>query len=192
MAPAEGKHRFPRFWRKKTGSDTTAHKPKRSSRSPPLAPVPEIDVLTSNQNPGHGQSIHSRQVPPIAPKTSSNLEASQPLQEQDGQVLTLWEAAAGMLDPKDQEKLGDLIQSERGQAIEPIAEGQGLSSPAARVQFVLSSATIIIDKDENATWKPVSSIRSRVYTRRMLSIDSSSSMRYSRGPWPFRNSATLR
>jgi hypothetical protein len=100
-------------------------------------------------------------VPPTGPKTCSTSDASQPFREQDKKSRTLWEEAANTLDLKDREKLDDLIQSRRGsQTVDPIPEGQRGGSPEAHVSFVLSSAQEVKEKDNTATWKPVSSIKS--------------------------------
>jgi hypothetical protein len=192
-----GKHRWSRN-RKQASGDTTASNLQRSSGSPRPAPVPDIDGLTSNRNTAHEHSeaeqhpSQSRQVPPTGPKTYSTSDASQPLREEDKQSQTLWEEAANTLDQKDRKKLDDLIQSKRGsKAVNPIPEDQRGGSFADHVSFVLSSAQEAEEKDKTATWRPVSSIKSRIYTKRMLNIDSRSSMRLSREPWHSRRLATL-
>jgi hypothetical protein len=153
--------------RKQASGDTAASNLQRSSRSRPPAFTPDIDGLTSHRNTAHKHSeaeqrpSQSCQVPPTGPKTCSTSDASQPLREQDKQSQTLWEEAANTLDLKDREKLDDLIQSRRGsQTVDPIPEGQRGGSPEAHVSFVLSTAQEVKEKDNTATWKPVSSIKS--------------------------------
>jgi hypothetical protein len=167
MPWAMGKH----IWwknRKQARGDTTASNFQRSSGSPPPAPAPDIDRLTSNRNTALRQSeveqhhSQSYQVPPTGPKASSTSDASQPRGEQDKQAQTLWEEAAKTLDPLDRKKLDDLIQSKRGgQTVDPNPEGQVVSSPAAHVSLILSSAQELKEKDKTATWRPVSSIPSQ-------------------------------
>jgi hypothetical protein len=192
-----GKHRWSRNRKQATG-DTTASDLQRSSRSDRPAPAPDIDGLTRNGNTAHEHSEAEQhpsppcRVPPTGSKTYSTSDASQPLLEQDKQSQTLWEEAANTLDLKDRKKLDNLIQSQRGnQTVDLIPEGQRGGSFAAHVSLVLSSAQEAEEKDKTATWRPVSSIKSKIYTKRMLNIDSRSSMRSSREPWHSRRSAPL-
>jgi hypothetical protein len=162
-----GKHWWSRN-RKQASGDTTASNLQRSSRSPPPPPTPDIDSLTSSRNTAHERSeaeehpSQSCRVPLIGSKTCSTSDASQPLREQGKQSQTLWEEAANTLDLKDREKLDGLIQSKRrSQTVDPIPEGQRGGSPEAHVNFVLSSAQEVKEKDKAANWRPVSSIKSQ-------------------------------
>jgi hypothetical protein len=141
-----------------------------SSGSSPLGPD-GVEVSHDRPEVEQHQSSQPCQVPPADPKTNSTSEAckeqhSQPLREQDKQASpqlvrgTLWEEAALSLDPCDREKLDDLIKSE--------SKGGEGSSPAKVVALIVSTAEGLKEKDTEGGWKPVSPIRLKILTKRIL------------------------
>jgi hypothetical protein len=97
-----------------------------------------------------------------------NEQPFQPLQEQAKQappqlgVESLWKEAAESLDPGDRKKLDNLIQSKReGQAAGLSPNGHREVPSADDVSLIISRAKRLKDKDQKATWRPVSSTPSQ-------------------------------
>jgi hypothetical protein len=126
------------------------------SESTSTLPNPQLHSETEHLEPSPSDS------PPMVHPNNQNSTCTA-----DGSSLiigTLWGKAAKSLDKGDLEKLNRLIKSKQeGEEAGPSKGHEGCllsdghdNDPTAEVSLVLSRLQRLKDKDEDATWRPVS------------------------------------